>query len=124
MTPAAVGIRVKSGRAVAVVVTEGPEVRLRSDLDLSDPGSPDTRQPYHASFGRLEENPAVLRKRVELVGRAAQASVRALLSDARSRGFAISAAGLVVGSTIDPDTIANPHIRAHAFEGRLFRTVV
>jgi hypothetical protein len=30
----------------------------------------------------------------------------------------------VVGSQIDPDSIANPHIRAHAFEGRLFRSVL
>jgi hypothetical protein len=29
-----------------------------------------------------------------------------------------------VGSQIDPDFIANPHIRAHAFEGRLFRSVL
>ena len=33
-------------------------------------------------------------------------------------------AALVVGSQIDPAEIANPHIRAHAFEGRLFRSVV
>jgi hypothetical protein len=29
-----------------------------------------------------------------------------------------------VGSQIDPDDIANPHIRAHALEGRLFRSTV
>jgi hypothetical protein len=29
-----------------------------------------------------------------------------------------------VGSDIDPAKIANPHIRAHALEGRLFRTVL
>jgi hypothetical protein len=33
-------------------------------------------------------------------------------------------AALVVGSQIDPANIANPHIRAHALEGRLFRSVV
>jgi hypothetical protein len=31
---------------------------------------------------------------------------------------------LVVGSVIDPATIANDHIRAHALEGRLFRTAL
>jgi len=31
---------------------------------------------------------------------------------------------LVVGSLIDPETVTNPHIRAHANEGRLFRRVV
>jgi len=30
----------------------------------------------------------------------------------------------VVGSVIDPQKVGNPHIRAHANEGRLFRTVV
>ena len=33
-------------------------------------------------------------------------------------------AALVVGSQIDPARIANPHIRAHALEGRLFRSAV
>jgi hypothetical protein len=33
-------------------------------------------------------------------------------------------AALVVGSQIDPAKIANPHIRAHALEGRLFRSTV
>ena len=33
-------------------------------------------------------------------------------------------AGLVVGSLIEPARITNPHIRAHALEGRLFRTVL
>jgi hypothetical protein len=30
----------------------------------------------------------------------------------------------VVGSLIDPAAVANPHIRAHALEGRLFRTIL
>ncbi|MGH7534593.1 MAG: hypothetical protein ACREMG_03305 [Gemmatimonadales bacterium] len=32
--------------------------------------------------------------------------------------------GIVIASATDPDRITNPHIRAHASEGRLFRTVV
>ena len=31
---------------------------------------------------------------------------------------------LVVGSQVDPAKIANPHIRAHAFEGQLFRSAM
>jgi hypothetical protein len=30
----------------------------------------------------------------------------------------------VVGSLGDPESIANPHVRAHAYEGRLFRTAL
>ena len=54
----------------------------------------------------------------------AQQSLTTLLVGYRQRGFQIKRATLVVGSQIDPATIANPHIRAHALEGRLFRSVV
>ena len=36
----------------------------------------------------------------------------------------IKAAGVVVGSLIDPTTIGNDHIRIHAMEGKLFREVL
>jgi len=45
-------------------------------------------------------------------------------SGCRDDGCAIRRAALVVGSVIDPESIANPHIRAHALEGRLFRTAL
>ena len=50
------------------------------------------------------------------------------MRDARSGTTAAGsggvAAGLVVGSVIDPQQVGNAHIRAHASEGQLFRTVV
>jgi hypothetical protein len=100
------------------------DVILRASLRLSDPGDPATQQPYHAAFGRLEENARIVRARTARIRRAARAAVRALVDDCRAHDAEIVGAGLVVGSVIEPDTIANPHIRAHAFEGRLFRTVV
>ena len=36
----------------------------------------------------------------------------------------VAAAGVVVGSLIDPKTIGNDHIRIHAMEGQLFREVL
>lgn len=39
-------------------------------------------------------------------------------------GHEIRGVGIVVGSLIDPERIANAHIRIHALEGRLFRRVV
>ena len=36
----------------------------------------------------------------------------------------ITRASLVVGSHLDSATIANPHIRAHALEGELFRSAL
>jgi len=56
---------------------------------------------------------------VKIVERCATRSVAALLKDTR-----VARAGLVVGSLIDPEKVGNPHIRAHAHEGRLFRTVL
>jgi hypothetical protein len=48
--------------------------------------------------------------------------VKALLEDEPLAGC--RGAGLVVGSLIDPSAVGNPHIRAHASEGKLFRTVL
>jgi hypothetical protein len=53
-----------------------------------------------------------------------QRSLTRLLKDYRQKGFRIRRAALVVGSQINPADIANPHIRAHALEGRLFRSAV
>jgi hypothetical protein len=46
-----------------------------------------------------------------------------LLRHARE-GHTICGAGVVVGSLVDPRTIGNDHIRIHALEGQLFRTIV
>jgi hypothetical protein len=54
----------------------------------------------------------------------AQLSIATLIAAYRGNGYAIARAALVVGSQVDPDSIANPHIRAHAFEGQLFRSVL
>jgi hypothetical protein len=51
-------------------------------------------------------------------------SVTELLNHFRGVEYKIRGAGLVVGSQIDPASISNPHIRAHALEGRLFRSVL
>jgi hypothetical protein len=61
---------------------------------------------------------------VAIIERCARESVDALLAEIRLNGRPCRRAGLVVGSVIDPATVGNPHIRAHANEGRLFRTVL
>jgi hypothetical protein len=75
-------------------------------------------------MGTLETDEAKLERRRKVVIQAADRSVRELLSDYRDAGHRIRAAGLVVGGDIDPARITNPHIRAHALEGRLFRTAL
>jgi hypothetical protein len=50
--------------------------------------------------------------------------VESALNSARRQRQELAGAGVVVGSLIDPATIANEHIRIHVMEGQLFREVV
>src|SRR4051794_25170832 len=108
----AVGLRVKSGYAIAVALAGTRAAPLpigRRVVELSDPSVKETRQPYHDSVFKTEEDPGEIARRVRIVKRCAVRSVAALVGDA-----GCSRAALVVGSLIDPARITNPHIRAHA----------
>jgi hypothetical protein len=59
-----------------------------------------------------------------IVERVTRRSLAALLREYRRGGRAVRGLALVVGSIIDPATIGNDHIRAHALEGQLFRTAL
>ena len=112
---AALGLRVKSGWAAAILLAGPVRLPRLCDIrviDLCDPKIPATRQPYHAAMGN----------RLQIVRRVAKQSIATLLGDYRRNGYRIRRAGLGVGSQIDPALIANPHIRVHALEGQLFRT--
>ena len=118
----AVGFRVKSGFAIAVTLegpASAPSAVSRRVIEMSDSKVPETRQPYHDGFYRTEENAREIARRVKIVKRCATQSIAELLKDTRA-----TRAGLIVGSLIDPEKVGNPHIRAHASEGRLFRTVL
>jgi hypothetical protein len=125
--PAALGFRVKSGWAAAVLLTgsvRSPQLCDVLRIDLSDARLPETRQPYHAAMGKLETDTTEVNRRVRIVRGIAQQLIATLLAGYRQKGYAISHAAIVVGSQVDPDSIANAHIRAHAFEGQLFRSVL
>jgi hypothetical protein len=124
---AAVGFRVKSGWAAAVLLTgsaRSPQLCGVERIDLSDPRLTETRQPYHATMGRLETDAKKISRRVDVVRRITKKSIAKLFAGYRQQNFTIKRAALVVGSQIDPCSVANPHIRAHAFEGQLFRSVL
>lgn len=119
----AIGFRIKSGYAIAIVLAgsaKSPTVVGRRIVELSDPAVAETKQPYHDGFGTENEDPREIARRVKIIGRCATKSVAALLKETSGA----KRAGLVVGSLIDPQQVGNPHIRAHANEGKLFRTVV
>jgi len=127
MTHFALGFRVKSGWAAAVLVsvsTDAPCLCASEVIDLCDRREPATQQPYHAAMGKLETNGTKLKQRIESVRRATKQSIVDLRRRCAEGGYAVERAGLVVGSVIDPDSIANPHVRAHALEGHLFRTTL
>jgi hypothetical protein len=120
---AALGFRVKSGWAAVVVLTKRARAFELSDVsrvELSDPRLPETRQPYHAAMGKLETNAGKVNRRERIVRCLAQQSLANLLIGYRQRAYAIKRAAIVIGSQVDPSSIANQHIRAHALEGRLF----
>jgi hypothetical protein len=93
-------------------------------VELSDPAIPETRQPYHAVFATAREAGRDLSRLLGVVRRFGRRSVTELIRRYRAAGHPVRSAGIVVGSLIDPDRIANDHIRIHALEGRLFRGVV
>ena len=133
----AIGFRVKSGHAIAVILqgsVESPLPVARQVVELCDPAVAETRQPYHSGLGQAEADPKTIARRVKIIERAASASVSELAArlgvDRLEQGRTGSSrrvecrAALVTGSVIDPESVGNPHIRAHAYEGRLFRIVL
>ena len=124
---ATLGFRVKSGWAVSILIggsARSPHLCESDAIKLSDPRNPEMRQAYHAAMGMLETNASKLKRRMQSVRQATEKSVVDLLKRCTDRGYKVRRAALVVGSVIDPASIANPHIRAHALEGRLFRTTL
>jgi len=129
MTPHAfaLGFRVKSGYALAVALAgpaASPTALARITVALSDPKIEGTKQPFHDGFGTAQEDQAAIARLEKIIRSCTRHSIDALLEDARLSGRRCRRAGLVVGSVIDPAKVGNLHIRAHANEGRLFRTVL
>ena len=127
MHESALGFRVKSGWAAVVLLVgpvPSPQVHDSRVINLSDPAVPESKQPFHAAMGKLEEDHLKVERRTKVVQQVTLKSVAELIQNYRDASYTIRGAGLVVGSQIDPTVIKNPHIRAHALEGQLFRTVL
>ena len=126
MERAAVGFTIKSGWAAVVLVTGSaadPAVTWSRRVEISDPEEPDAKQPYHAGFGTARGAGDELKRLVASVKSYGRTSVGRTLRECAD-AHVIRGVGVVVGSLIDPKSIANDHIRIHAMEGQLFRTVV
>lgn len=121
---AALGLRVKTARAVAVALAgdpRAPEIALRRELSLRDPALPASGQPYHAALGLSgAEARAVVERASDAVRRVSLAALQVILAELGERGLEPVGVALVRASDTDPATIRNPHMHAHAAEGRLF----
>lgn len=122
----ALGFRVKSGFAVGVAVSgahASPSPAARCNLELSDPRVEASRQPYHRGMQAQDDETEIARL-TRVVRASADESVAKLVRELKDAEYRIVGATLVVGSLIDPTVVANPHVRAHAHEGHLFRTAL
>jgi hypothetical protein len=122
--PLAIGFRVKTGRATAVVMAgpaSAPRILSRRSLQLWDPAIPESHQPWHADFELPpDESARIVPIALEAVDRVASSVLRTLVNEVRSAHGPIVGIALVAGSSTDPESIRNPHMRAHAREGQLF----
>jgi hypothetical protein len=124
---AAIGFTVKSGWAAAVLLHGPltlPQVIDSRRIELSDPAISESRQPYHAGFGTARAGGPELSRLLRAVRRFGAHSVAGVIRQHTASGHQLIGAGVVVGSLIDPESIANAHIQIHAREGRLFRGVI
>jgi hypothetical protein len=123
-----IGLRAKTGRAIAVVLggsIESPSVLTKLEIKLTDPKIPATFQPYHEVMDLpWEESQRAVRKYVRAIEMVARKSLADLIKRLTSEGMTVKGVGIVGSKDSDLARIGNYHIRAHAAEGILFRRVL
>jgi len=124
----ALGFRVHTAWSTAVALAgppRAPELVERRRLETWDRKVPSSRQPYHVGLNKsgAEAEQAVSRA-AEAARVATVRSVCELVAELGAAGSRVGSIGLVVGSDGDPARLGNPHVRAHALEGRLFREAI
>ena len=125
---ASIGLRAKTGRAIAVVLTgpiTAPRVIKRLEFSVVDPAAPETYQPYHEVLDLpWEQAQKGAQKMARKIERVAAKALRSLVRDLESEGFNVRGVGIVGAGERNLEKIGSTHIRAHAAEGVLFRRVL
>ncbi len=125
---AVLGLRAKTARAIAVVLagTRGaPTAVDRAELSLSSRTDLATAQPYHAVLDLpWEQAEAAVRRTEAVIVALAADAIAQVVRQVRSKGFEIERVAVVGAPERKLSSIGNPHIRAHAAEGVLFRRVL
>jgi len=119
---AAIGLRVKTGRAFAVAlggVAERCEPIAREEVVLADPADGATVHPYHLELDGDAPGAEAAAKRARRIG----AKSLARLFESVGKVERIDAIAVVVNTHTPPERITSPHMRAHGKEGWLFREI-
>ncbi len=123
-----IGLRAKTGRAIVVAIggtRESPLVLLKTEIKLIDPRVPATGQPYHEvmelPFAQWQR---AVNKSEQAIERVATKALAKLIEELQRNGCKPVGVGVVGAPHRDLARIGNPHIRAHAAEGVLFRRVL
>jgi|SRR5436305_3298248 len=123
-----VGLRARTARAIAVALAgtrEAPVAVRRTELSFLSPTSPATFQPYHAVLDLpWPEAKVAVREAAAAIEELATAALGALVGEIRARAYSVRGLGIVGAPERNLEAIGNPHIRAHAAEGVLFRQVL
>jgi hypothetical protein len=118
-----IGLKSKTGRAIAVAL-EGPPPEFigREEVALSDSRRPATMQPYHEVMELpWNESLIAVQPTIDAIEEIAAASLAKLIESIDGR---VSRIAIVGPADRKLERIGNPHIRAHAAEGVLFRRVL
>jgi hypothetical protein len=123
-----IGLRAKTGRAIAVVVSgtaDSPLVLAKTEIKLWDPKFPATGQPYHQVMDLPgDEWSQAVQKSARAIENIAVKALATLMKEQSAQGRRVRAVATVGAKDRDLARIGNPHIRAHAAEGILFRRVL
>ncbi len=124
----AIGLRAKTARAIVVVLggsADSPIVLEKKEIRLVDPNVSGTAQPYHEVMDLTwEESQRAVHKYVRPIQNVAAKELAWLIKQLSNDGAKVIGAGIVGAKDRDLARIGNNHIRAHAAEGVLFRSVL
>jgi hypothetical protein len=128
MNTVSIGLKARTGKAIVVVLAGpavSPRVVTRTELVVTDPTIPATSQPYHEVMD-LPWNEATEAVKIfkEAIEKIAAATLSGVVRDLKAAGLKVSAVGIAGSADRVLEKIGNPHIRAHAAEGILFRQVL
>jgi len=125
MDIAAIGLKARTGRAIAVALRgpfEFPQVIHRSELILVDPKVPATFQPYHEVMELpWSDSLRKVKPFIRAIEKVAVKALARLIRELKADGVNVIGVGIVGSQDRELAKIGNYHIRAHAAEGLLFR---